>query len=722
MPHRRFVRPARAFLAILAGSTAAVADPQILATSTDGVWTVLSEMPADVANAPAYIRANKMAVVSLNLDAIKIKLATAPREFTAAGWAQPLLLEFPMPDGTFQRFAVVESPIMEPGFQTQFPDFKTYSAKGLDDPTARMRFDVTTYGLRSQTRTAEGALFIDPVSSNDTTHYGVYDRVDLANDDGGWKCQVGDGQPGGGLKADALDPMNINNGSGGIANYGTELRNYRIAVAGTGEYSVFHGGTTNALANIVTTVNRVNGVYEDDLAVRLTLIANNNLIVYPTAASDPYSGTNAFAMLTQNQTNLNTVIGSANFDIGHVLSAANDGGVAALQAVCKSVKAQGVSTLPSPKGDPFDIDYVAHEIGHQFAGTHTFNNCGGSDGLACEPGSGITIMSYAGICGTQNVANNSIPILHALSLNQMRNWIVSGSGATCFQTVATGNSIPDVEAGPNFTIPKSTPFTLVGTGSDPDGDPLTYSWEQTTQSGTSVAFNSGLGNFPDTGVNPIIVSRTPLTVSERTIPRSPNLWNNTQFKGETLPTTNRNIPMRLVVRDGKGGVKWDSMTITSNATAGPFVVTAPNTNVSWPGNSSQNVTWNVALTNAAPINTSQVQIELTTNQGTTWTDLGTFANSGSAAVTVPNINTTTARIRVKAVGNIYFDVSNVNFTITQTASCDPDCDSNGSLTIDDFICFQTLFALGDPAADCDTSGSLSIDDFICFQTLFALGC
>ncbi len=700
------------FLACLAGSliapAALAAEPQALALSDDGVWTVLNELPQPIAQGEAYIRANKFASVKLDLPAMKATLERAPMEFTAEAWNKPLIVEFPMPDGTFQKFSVVESPIMELGLALQFPDWKTYSGQGIDDPTAKVRFDVTDYGFRAQTRGANGALYIDPVTWHNTEYYGVYHKADLANSAPDWKCDVG------GMAPHFPDPK------GGAANYGTELRNYRIAMAGTGEYSAFHGGVTNALANIVTTVNRVNGIYEDDLAVRVTLIANNNLIVYPSSGSDPYSGTNPGVMIDQNTPNLNAVIGVGNYDVGHVISAANGGGVAYLQAVCKSVKGGGCSTLPSPKGDGFDVDYVAHEIGHQFAGSHTFNNCGGADGLACEPGSGITIMGYAGICGTLDLAPHSIAAFHVLSQNQMRNWIVSGTGATCFTTIATGNSIPTVEAGLNYTIPKQTPFTLTATASDPDSDALLYSWEQTTQSGTAVNLVSG--NFPDTGVNPIIMSFLPSSSPSRTVPKSPNLWTGAVSKGETLPTTNRTIPMRCTVRDSKGGVKWDTMTITSNATAGPFVVTAPNTFVNWPGNSNQNVTWNVALTNAAPINTANVQIELTTNQGVSWTDLGTFPNNGSASITVPNINTTTARVRVKAVGNIYFDISNVNFTITQSTVCDADCDTSGSLSIDDFICFQTLFALGDPAADCDASGSLSIDDFICFQTLFAIGC
>jgi hypothetical protein len=217
---------------------------------------------------------------------------------------------------------------------------------------------------------------------------------------------------------------------------------------------------------------------------------------------------------------------------------------------------------------------VAHELGHQFAGDHTFNNCGGSDGLACEPGSGITIMGYAGICGTNNIANNSIPAFHVLSQNQMRNWIVSASGATCFTTIATGNGIPTVEAGPNYTIPKGTPFTLTATASDPNGDALLYSWEQATQSSTSVALSGS--NYPDTGTNPIIMSFAPNASPSRTVPQvAKPLDRRPSPKAKPFPTTNRTIPMRCTVRDGKGGVKWDVMTITSNATAGPFVITAP---------------------------------------------------------------------------------------------------------------------------------------------------
>jgi hypothetical protein len=629
-------------------------------------WDIIQGRVADAAlGEKAFVRPFGGRQVLLDMDKIKMQLAGAPMEADDqpfAGRAARAVIALPKPDGSFERFEIEEYSIMEPGLAAQYPDFKTYKGTSLDSPQSEVRIDVTTLGFRAQVLSSEGSYWIDPVTMGDTTMYTSYHKRDLMGNPN-WQCYF-EHDPANHITPEEQNPFIDRTATG------TVRRDFRIAVAATGEYTAFFGGTVaNGLAGVVACVNRVTGVYEKDFAVRLILIANNSSIIYTNAATDPYTNIASSGQLTTNQTNIDSVIGSTNYDVGHLVCTDNGGGIAQLGVVCTGSKARGATGLAAPTGDAFYIDYVAHELGHQFGGNHTFNSgvCAANRNAATsvEPGSGSTIMAYAGICGGDDLQANSDPYFHSRSIDEITAHV---SSRTCDVEVPIVNAIPTVNAGSAFTIPIGTPYTLTGSGSDGDGDALTYCWEQRIAGSASQTAVSG--NFPDVGTNPYQRSLNPVTVATRQFPRNSNLIVNTLLKGETLPATTRAIPYRLTVRDSKGGQNFADVNITSTTAAGPFSVTTPNTAVSWAGLSSQTVTWNVAGTTANGVNTANVAIEFSNNGGTSFTTtiLASTANDGSEVITVPNIGTTQARIRVRAVGNIFFDISNANFTVTAAAA------------------------------------------------------
>ena len=374
-------------------------------------------------------------------------------------------------------------------------------------------------------------------------------------------------------------------------------------------------------------------------------------------------------MESQNQTTLDTAIGSADYDIGHVFGTSG-GGFADAGVCVAGQKGKGVSAVSPPSGDPFDVDFVAHEIGHQFGALHTFNGTtgfcsGGRDaGSAYEPASGSTIMAYAGICGAENLQSHTDGYFHWKSVAEIETFL--SSTAACATQTPTGNSAPIVLAGADYTVPSETPFELAGNAADPDGDLLTYVWEEA---------DLGAASPPNTdnGDRPILRSFPPTADRSRTFPRLSDLLSGGATLGESLPTTTRALTFRLTARDNQangGATGSDGMQVQVRGDSGPFVVTQPNTAVSWPTGSVQTVLWNVANTTSAPISAARVRIRLSVNGGVTFPYVlaQNTANDGSQPVVLPTIVSGSARVRVEGVGNVFFDVSDADFSLTPGAA------------------------------------------------------
>ncbi len=636
------------------------------ASAQSGFWKDVSETSLHINQDVRKIVPKKYRTLELDTLGVKAFMETAPQEFTPDAKNHPLILSLPMPDGSYSRFSIVKYDMMQPGLAAMFPYFKSYSGQGIDDPYATIKIDWNALGFHAQILSAvKGAVYIDPYAPGSLMNYISYNKNDLAP-----KPFFEDGQ-----LLNTGDKLSTPNRTQAGQCVGPTLRKYRLAVACTGEYARAIGfGTAvtlpQALAAIQTTVNRVNGVYETEVAIRLVLIDSNYKLVFINPTTDPFAGNNnANTLINESQTQITNRIGSSNFDIGHTVSTGG-GGLAGLGVVCtNSQKASGITGSPTPTGDGYDIDYVAHEIGHQFGGNHTFNaatgSCSGNGSSIAnsEPGSGVTIQAYAGICTSVNdLEPHSIPYFNAISSNEITTYSINSSGNSCAVQISTGNNPPAIIAGSNYSIPINTPFELTGSGSDPDNDPLTYCWEQINVGGPFGDWNTPSGDAP------IFRTFTPVTSPTRYFPQLSDQINGTTTIGEILPSYARIMKFRLTGRDnraGSGGICFSEMTVSTIAGTGPFVVTEPNTTVSWEVSTFQKVKWNVAKTDLTPIGAANVIIELSTDGGNTFTEVlaASTPNDGEEEITVPNSITTTARVRVKAIDNVFYDMSNVDFSI-----------------------------------------------------------
>jgi hypothetical protein len=648
--------------------------------SPDTVWRDLDSESKTAAQAQQQ-RPGIRSFRNLVLDEALLRntLRAAPMEFSEAATRKPVTLTLPNPDGTFARFSIAESPIMAPELAARFPEIKTYSAQGLDDPAATTRFDWTPNGFHGIILSEKGTVLIEPSEMGDTQHYIVYFQKEVVAGSG--ECDVTQEE-----QEQAIARTQSNKRSAGLnpaVTSGTTLRTYRLAAAATAEYTQAYGsGTVNgALAAITTTINLVNAIYERDVAIRLTLIAGETSIIFTDTTTDGYTTDNVSSLIGENQTKLTSVIGAANYDVGHVF----DGrllsggffswqGLASLGVVCNDgLKARGVDIFRSVFPTSLYAYYsAAHELGHQFNASHTFNatsgTCGGQRiaGTAYEPLNGSTIMAYRLACAPEDL-NSQDTYFHNASIEQIVNYTNNGNGNSCAVLSATGNNLPAVNAGANYTVPMGTPFTLTATGSDPDGDALTFGWEE---------FDLGTAAPPSTddGSRPIFRSFLPTTSPSRTFPRLADILTGSPTLGESLPVTTRTMNFRVTARDnraGGGGVNSAATTVSVRADAGPFTVTQPASGATWPTGSNQTVSWNVAGTNSGLVNCANVRITLSTNGVSFPIVLAeNTPNDGSETVTIPGTPSGSARIKVEGAGNIFFNIS-PGFTITGSTNTVP---------------------------------------------------
>lgn len=572
-----------------------------------------------------------------------------------------LLIDLPLPTGDFAQFKLTPSAVMTGELAEKYPSIKTYTGYQVNNPDHSGRFDITPHGFHGVFNYEKEKVYIEPISRENNHQYQSYFKKDaqpLTKEATGRRLAP---------RKNSLPSFPLKNiARRTMKKTANELVTYKIAMATTGEYSSFHGGTKEkSLAAIVTLLNRVNEVYSRDLAIQFELVANNDAIIYLDASTDPFKNTDE-DIDTVSQV-INSAIGENNYDIGHLVGTGG-GGLASFAVVCSASKAEGITGSDSPTADAFHIDYVAHEIGHQFGAEHTFNGsqdaCEGNRVAtsAYEPGSASTIMGYAGICADQNLQNGSNPYFHIHSIDQMSEFNQQIS-ASCGVKKQLNNTAPVVNAGNDYTIPARTPFTLTGSATDVDGDTLSHNWEQFDLGG---ATSSKAEDQTDDGSRPLFKTLSPTADASRTLPAMADILANKQVFGETLPTTTRALNFRLVVRDNKGNVSDDATKISVITNQQGFSINQPS---NW-NSTKQLVTWNTAATEQAPVSCTQVNLMLSVDSGLTFSQTlaSKTANDGTEEVNIPELTTDKARLKLTCENNIFFAINKQDFEINNKST------------------------------------------------------
>ena len=607
-----------------------------------------------------------------------------PEQYHLAGLEEDLdwnrtqqAINLPLPDGTLMEFHLISASNFHPGLQARYPEIRTYKLVSKSDAKISGRLDKSTHGIHAVLRHPRGEIYLDAL--DDGKYYLIYhtryDRISpelkeiYTNHQHDFQV---------GYEQRFLDRKPVSSPFGRSANDPVSLNKYRLALAATAEYTQKHNGTVEgALAAMNTALNRINFVLETELAIQLELIENNDSLIFFDAATDPYSNGNASTMASENNNYLIASLGTSTYDVGHVFGTGcnnvvgTSGGVG---TVCGSFKGFG-SSCELSTNDRFYIGVVCHELGHQFGAEHTWNNCPNSpDGqfngaTAFEPGSGSTIMSYAGACGDQNITSTEDPYYHVNSLEAIIQYTRVGGGTGCGEVSATNNRTPVISTTyqNGFFIPISTPFKLTAQAADLDGDTITYTWEQYDP---GIAESSLNPNGAPRGDAPIFRSVPPTLSPTRIFPALSKILANNLDVTEVLPTYDRKLTFRATARDnhvGGGGVDWTEIAFRADENAGPFRIeedVMPDTVFA---GDYINISWDVANTDQSPVNCRSVNILLSLDGGQTITDTLVAAtdNDGQEFVLIPDVLSAGSRIYIEAADNIFFDVNDENIVILQ---------------------------------------------------------
>ncbi len=647
-----------------------------------GQWTPIAKKRGEIID-PSQVE------YKLDINQIKSQLKKAQE---TGPNAQAVEISLPTLRGKMEKFAVYSFPVVVKELADQY-DLGSYVGVGIDDPSKFLRFSVAPNDFQSMIISGGNYEFIEPLLSDKTTY-----RVHPKSKPTGGKSFICSTNEGVGA-AQQIEEMSKAGNS--FTNQLTDFskmsdkkyRTMKLVMSVTGEYTAFHGGTVaGALAAINATMTRVNGVFEKDFALHLNLQSYNN-VIYINAATDPYSDAAAGSAGAWNGELMNTLhnnVGDANFDIGHLFGASGGGGNAGcIGCVCNNTLSTGGGafasykgsgyTSPSdgiPQGDNFDIDYVAHEMGHQLGANHTFSHAIEGTGVNVEPGSGSTIMGYAGITGaTTDVQAHSDAYFNIASIKQVQTNLALAN-KTCDVETAITNNPPVIAALPSYTIPKGTAFVLTASVTDPENDPMTYTWEEVDSppyAGTSsVTINKN--NIGTTTVGASFRSFTPTTSPTRYFPKLSSVLagvlDNSLNTWESTSQVARSSKFSITARDNNANTfqqqtQYAEQTITVGAD-GPFKITSSGflyTNV------ANTLTWDVANTASGAYNSPNVKLDYSTDNGVTWTVLAaTTANDGSESINLPStLNGQMIAIRVSSIGNVFYALKKV--MVTTQAAC-----------------------------------------------------
>lgn len=599
-----------------------------------------------------------------------------------------VVISIPNANGVLEKFTVHESSNFAPELQTKYPEIRSYKGIGITDKTATVYFSNSPRGIQTMiVRADKDSEFIESYS-NTKSIYKLITSKNRSENNSSIACSTKD------MELNTLLQNKVNK----VKASDKVFRTFRLALSCNAEYTNYFGGTlAGALAGMNASMTRINGVLGKDLAVKFEIIANNDLLIYLDPLTDPYSDasigteddpvTGGRYWNSEIQKNLTATIGNAGYDVGHLLSSTIGtngiaGSAGGIGYICTNPTPQrplgkgcawSAASRNLPEGPDFDIDLVAHEMGHQLGGNHTFSYAVEGRGANIEPGSGSTIMAYAGSQGFLDIQAHSDDYFSVNTIQQIQALLAS---KTCSTNISISNDPPIINAGSDYTIPKGTAFILKGIGSDPNGDIVSYTWEQNDNAVTETGANSIC--FPTKVDGPLFRSFKPSNSLIRYMPAQKDVLSNIlTTKWESVSNIERTLNFFLTGRDnaaiGTSQTNSDDMNVRVNGSVGPFTVTSQNTeDIGWSPGSSQAITWNVngaeTLAGAAYVN-----IKLSIDGGQTFPIfLATNTpNDGTENIISPNIAATNCRLIIEPTNNIFYAVNSKVFAVgySVTSEC-----------------------------------------------------